>query len=278
MARPRRQVKKRTQKRTQKRAPKRILNCIPSRDTERDFRMEHARAAGVVGDATVRVPASRDLRADWWKVADQGSTGSCVGWAAADGVIRWYLVKAGKLRDDELLAPRFLWMAAKETDPFTTQPTTFIETAGTSIKTALDVARKYGVVRDGVLPFRTGRLYTGDTRAFYAIASQLKIASYFNLSARPFAELKEWIATQGPIVTRLDVDRTWDRASDTNGQLDTYQAGTARGGHAVAIVGYKRESLIVRNSWGTGWGDRGFAYASEDYARKAFTEAYGVYV
>ena len=120
MARPRRQAKKTPRKRPQKRAPKRILNCIPSRDMERDFRMEDARAAGVVGDASVRVPASRDLRADWWKVADQGSTGSCVGWAAADGVVRWYLVKAGKLREDELLAPRFVWMAAKETDPFTT--------------------------------------------------------------------------------------------------------------------------------------------------------------
>lgn len=113
MARPRRQ--------------KRVLNCIPSRDTERDWRIEHARAAGVAGDAAARIPTRKDLRDTWWKVADQGSTGSCVGWATADSVLRWYLVKAGRLRKDELLAPRFVWMASKETDPFTSQPTTFIE-------------------------------------------------------------------------------------------------------------------------------------------------------
>jgi C1A family cysteine protease len=32
----------------------------------------------------------------------------------------------------------------------------------------------------------------------------------------------------------------------------------------------------VRNSWGTDWGDKGFAYASLAYAQDAFTEAYGV--
>ena len=32
----------------------------------------------------------------------------------------------------------------------------------------------------------------------------------------------------------------------------------------------------VRNSWGTGWGDKGFAYAADSYAQPAFTEAFGV--
>jgi len=33
--------------------------------------------------------------------------------------------------------------------------------------------------------------------------------------------------------------------------------------------------IRFRNSWGTGWGHRGFAYASNAYAQDAFTEAYG---
>jgi C1A family cysteine protease len=41
-------------------------------------------------------------------------------------------------------------------------------------------------------------------------------------------------------------------------------------------VGYRAGVFIVRNSWGTGWGDKGFAYASDAYAKEAFTEAYGV--
>jgi C1A family cysteine protease len=74
------------------------------------------------------------------------------------------------------------------------------------------------------------------------------------------------------------VDRTWDRASDTKGMLDVYKRETARGGHAVSVVGYTADRFIIRNSWGTSWGDKGFGYASLAYARDAFTEAYGVQV
>jgi C1A family cysteine protease len=87
-------------------------------------------------------------------------------------------------------------------------------------------------------------------------------------------------STKGPIVSQLDVDSTWENATKTNGNLDTYQSSTAHGGHCVAIVGYgyKDDRFIVRNSWGTSWGDKGFAYASKAYAKAAFTEAYGVNV
>ena len=46
----------------------------------------------------------------------------------------------------------------------------------------------------------------------------------------------------------------------------------------MALVGYTSGRFIVRNSWGTDWGDGGFAYASLGYAAEAFTEAYGVEV
>lgn len=259
---------------------KRILNVVPSRDTERDWRLEHADQAGLLAaPRRAAVPASKDLRTAWWKVGDQGGSGSCVGWATADAVLRWHFVKAGRLKQTEKLAPRFTWMASKETDQFFSAPTTFIEVAGTSLKAALDVSRKYGAVREQVLPFASGKLFAGEEQAFYARAAQLKISSYYNLSLqRPsdIDEWKRWLATKGPILTRLDVDRTWYEAGDNSGNLDTYRPETARGGHAVALVGYTPDRFIVRNSWGTAWGDKGFGYASLAYAQDAFTEAYGV--
>ena len=55
---------------------------------------------------------------------------------------------------------------------------------------------------------------------------------------------------------------------------------TVRGGHAVAVVGYTSTGrFIVRNSWGTGWGDRGFGYVSPAYiAAGFFNESYGITV
>ena len=256
---------------------RRILNCQPSPGTETDWRMHNATAAGIVSAPARAIPASRDLREDWWTVGDQKDTGSCVGWATAEGVLRWHLVQAGRLPKTPRLSPRFIWMAAKETDQFVAQPTTFIESDGTWLKAALDVARKWGAVQDSVLPFASGKLYSGEVATFYALSTQLKIASYFNLGTEP-TDWRTWLAQNGPILTRLDVDSTWDNATATKGKLTTYKPSTVRGGHAVAMVGYTSTAFIIRNSWGTSWGDGGFAYASTAYAKKAFTEAYGVVV
>ena len=273
MARPRKTTRRRT---TRTRRQKRILNCKPSPKTEDDWTFEDAARAEVAA-AAATVPTSKDLRTTWWTINDQGSTGSCVGWASADSLLRWHFVKAGKLTTSQLLSPRFMWMAAKESDPFVSRPTTFIETEGTSLKTALDVARKFGVVRDITLPFATGKLYTGQAKTFYAIAALRKILAYFNLGTN-LSAWRSWLANNGPIMVRLDVDSTWDDASITGGNLDTYNPASTRGGHAVALVGYTADRFIVRNSWGTGWGDKGFGYASLAYAQEAFTEAYGVEV
>ena len=132
-------------------------------------------------------------------------------------------------------------------------------------------------MRDSVLPFSSGALFSGDTQTFYALASQLKILTYFNLGTT-ISNWKTWLATKGPILTRLDVDTAWDAATDNNGNMDSYDAAHTRGGHCVAMVGYRKDRIIIRNSWGTSWGDKGFAYASLDYAQAAFTEAYGIQV
>lgn len=265
----------------QPKRPKRVLNVVASRDTERDWQIDNADAAGLFGSRP-KVPKSVDLRADWWAVGDQGATGSCVGWATADSLLRWHYVKAGKLKSTEKLSIRFLWMAAKEIDEYASVPTAFIDAAGTSLKAALDVARKLGAVKEGVLPFKAGALYAGQVETFYATAAQLKISSYFNLSLNRGGSLQKWrrwIATKGPILTRLDVDQTWFDAKATKGNLDEYREDTKDGGHAVSIVGFTPDRFIVRNSWGTtSWGDKGFAYASLAYAQEAFTEAYGVEV
>ncbi|RZI42843.1 hypothetical protein EGT07_12755 [Herbaspirillum sp. HC18] len=254
---------------------KRILNVIPSRDTENDWRIEHATEAGIL-EAAPPIPSSVDLREPWWKIGDQGATGSCVGWATADSLLRWHFVKAGRLDRNRLLSQRFIWMAAKETDEFALRPTTFIEADGTSLKAALTIAQKYGVVPDDLLPFASGALFGGEEKTFYVIASRLRIANYINLGS-DLAQWRKWIATNGPILTRLDVDATWDHAKETDGHLAEYQPATVRGGHAVALVGYTSDYFIVRNSWGTTlWGDKGFGYASPEYAQAAFTEAYGV--
>lgn len=257
----------------------RICNLVPSKGTETDWGYEHAVASSAAGAVTAP-PASVDLRASWWAIDDQEDTGSCVGWATAEGVLRYHMVAAGKLAKNVQLSPRFIWMASKETDTYTARPETFIEDAGTSLKAAVDIARKYGVVKMNALPFHIAtKMYTGGENTFFALAAQRKIASYFNLH-RNLDQWKSWLASNGPILAGLSVDHTWDNATATGGNIDVFMPNTVRGGHAVAIVGYMASGrFIVRNSWGTSWGDQGFGYVTAAYiAAGFFDEAYGVTV
>jgi C1A family cysteine protease len=252
---------------------------VPSKGVEKDWKFEDALASGALG-AVAAPPASVDLRQSWWAVGDQGQTGSCVGWATAEGVVRYHMVKEKKLKKTEQLSPRYVWMSSKETDEFVQRPESFVEEAGTSLKAAMDVCRKFGVATMVMLPFNiTTLMYTGTENALYAAAAQRKISAYFNL-AKNLNQWKAWLAAHGPILAGLSVDQTWDNATATHGNLDTFYPNTVRGGHAIAIVGYTATGrFIVRNSWGTSWGDSGFAYASPAYINSGFFgESYGVTV
>ena len=255
----------------------RICNLIPSEGTEKDWQFENALEAGALA-APAALPPSVDLRAAWWGINNQEDTGSCVGWASTDAVARYMFVKASRLAQNELLSPRFTWMASKETDEFVNRPQTMIDGAGTSLKAAADILRKFGAVPETLLPFHVStKMYTGMENTFYATAATRKISAYFNLQKNQ-GSWKSWLASTGPILVGLTVDATWDNAKSTSGKLDTFQPNTARGGHAVALVGYRTDGrFIIRNSWGTDWGDKGFAYASPAYIDGAFFgESYGV--
>ena len=86
----------------------RICNIMPSRGTDKDWPYETAIASEAV-TAVAAPPTTVDLRAAWWNIGDQEDTGSCVGWASTDGVMRYHLVKAGRLGQKRArVAPRRL--------------------------------------------------------------------------------------------------------------------------------------------------------------------------
>lgn len=239
-------------------------------DTQNDWAFDSAIAAGALAPAAP-LPPSVDLRAPWWDIGDQESTGSCVGWATAEGVMRYLLVGAGKLSKSEHLSSRFVWMASKETDEFILRPDTFLEESGTSLKAACDVCRKFGVVVDSNLPFHIATTMSLlDEDVFYAVAAQRKASLYVN-ARRDTAAWKQALVQGKPVLVGLEVDSEWDTAADRGGMLDNFKPATVRGGHAVSVVGYRADGrFILRNSWGTGWGDAGFGYATLEYIQSAF--------
>jgi Tfp pilus assembly protein PilF len=235
----------------------RVHNCLESHDQHRDWSLQKAKRLGLVARKE-KIPAARDLRQDWWNIGNQKSTGSCVGWALADSVLRYHFVKSGKLRKHEHISVRYIWMAAKEMDHKCEYPTTFLDDAGTSAKSALRVVKKIGVLKTSALPFKGG-LVTLKEKHFLKVAGRLKVKAYFNLCRAQRGKLdrfKEWLAFHGPILTRLRVDPSWNNIG-ADGQLRTYDKARANGGHAVSIVGYTPKHFIIRNSWEPRLGSQG---------------------
>src|SRR4030095_5786406 len=223
----------------------RICNLLPSKGTETDWGYSSALAAGALAAAPAALPGSVDLRAAWLTIGDQKNTGSCVGWASTDGVARYMFVKANRLAKTVKLSPRFTWMASKETDPAVTRPETMLDCAGTYLKSAADILRKFGAVPDDLCPFiLQAAMYTGDEDDFFATAATRKITSYFNLQ-RYMAQWKACPAAGRPILVGLSVDATFDNASATGGKLNTFQPSTVRGGHAVCLVGYRADGRFI---------------------------------
>lgn len=246
----------------------RVFNCLPSPGQERDWSASDVIAANVQ-IFPQPTPDTLSLVGELPPVEDQGLEGSCVGRAVEIPLLHAFR-KAGKLLKGERLSYTYLWQGSKETDPYTSRPTTFIGGAGTYLKSALDLARKYGVVRTNLVA--PGKNYPGSENVFYAVAAQLKIASYAALKPE---EYRDWLFRYGPIVVRLDVDVSFLNARN---RVEIYNPSRRYGGHAVALVGYDPDGFIVRNSWGTSWGDNGHTLVTDAYARAAFTEAYGVTV
>ena len=254
---------------------KRIKNCISSQGKEDDWTIKDIK----LSFAKKKIPQSVDLRADWWGIGNQGSTGSCVGWATADSVLRYHFTKANKLKKGNHLSVRFTWMASKEMDEYSDFPSTFIEDSGTSLKAALKISKKFGALTAKHLPF-DGDMIQLKEKNFLKVASKYKISKYVTLTKDKDTKLelfKQWLAFQGPILTCLDCDKNWNNPGK-KGLLTTYDKKSINGGHCMSIVGYTPTHFIIRNSWGKEWGDKGFAYASYDYAQHAFKEAYGVII
>lgn len=256
-----------------------ILNAVLSQGKETDWKMEDAIANGIISEG---FPETLDLREDdWWDIGDQGATGSCVGWASTDGVLRWHLVKANRISKTDKLSVRFTWMAAKETDKFTDFPETFLERSGTPLKGAVDVLRKFGGVHADVLPFDHGFVaYEYDTDSFFDLAAQHKISGYYCLQYDEVTNIdhfKQWLANKGPILAMIDIDSNfWKPYDDKKIILTDYDKSSVDGGHAVTIVGYTKDYFIIRNSWGTEYGDNGYVYCSNEYMKAGCCEAYGI--
>lgn len=229
------------------------LGCLKDPEDLRDLPM------GLVLPP-IPLPDKIDYTAQMTPVRNQGDEGTCVAFACVVGVKEYQDSKEFKKYIE--LSPRYLYSICKKYDGIPGQE-------GTFPRVAMKVLFKYGVCLEACWPYRPHqRNYPCSTAG--AEAKIYRIKAYARLNT--VLEIKRSLLVNGPFVAGVKVYSSWftKKASKT-GQIpmpksqDEYE-----GGHAICIVGYddKKGLFKFKNSWGTGWGDKGYGYLPYDYIKK----------
>ena len=219
-------------------------------------------AAGLLAARAAAVPKSKDLRETWWKVGDQGDaparasagrppTRCCAGTSSRP---------AGS-RTPSALSKRFIWMASKETDEFTSSPTHVHrerrhEPEGGARRGAQvrgGEGERAAVQRRRCIPARPRRS-TRSPRSSRSAPTSTCRSTAAARSSRGGAGSRP----SGPI---LDAARRRPHAGTTPSTPPATSTSTSRRRSAAATPSRssatRADRFIVRNSWGTDWGDTG---------------------
>ncbi len=118
---------------------------------------------------------------------------------------------------------------------------------------ALDYARDRGIPDEACLPYsRINQPYSPCPDRDKRVVKIQKWGELYSAS-----KAKAWIARKGPILTAMEV---YSDFFSYRGCVYRHVKGDFRGLHAICIVGYdeQRRCWICKNSWGTGWGEKGW--------------------
>lgn len=241
----------------------RRYNWVPELPDHRDLLFAAA------APATGALPTKVDLRPRCSPVFDQGRVGSCTGNALA-GALEFLEVKALKdvTTKDEVEDPEYF--GAK----FAHVSRLFIyynervlegktaEDSGATLRDGIKSLNKWGVCRESLWRYQPALVLEPPSKPAYAEAMKHRIAQYLKLTT--LDEMKRCLAAGYPFAFGFTVFESFETAEvAASGKMPVPTSGErALGGHAVLAVGYDdaAKCLIVRNSWGPKWGERGYFY------------------
>jgi len=110
--------------------------------------------------------------------------------------------------------------------------------------------------------------------ALHTITSHTLLFAGDNQGGTARVAIETALANNRPVALGIPVYDAFFRLNSSDSTLTLAEAtGSVRGNHAVAVLGYDEAGVIVENSWGTGWGDGGFATLGWDFITSRAFEA-----
>jgi hypothetical protein len=226
---------------------------------------------------TSALPTSVDLSGWTVPVGNQEQVNSCVAWAIAYDMLGWYANRSnmGQLA----FAPMYMYSqinggydgGAFATDGFALAQNQGVDLASDYPQT---IVSSYGPWP--YYPFYAWQTLPSTTQQ--ANAAHYKIGQWHTLfagyeGAASQAAIQNALANGQPVAIGMVVrqDFYWDEFSA--GYIDTDTTSAEVGSHEVLAVGYNSNGLLIQNSWGTDWGNGGFAWLSWAVVQKDVFEA-----
>ena len=209
------------------------------------------------------LPRKVDLRKYLTAVEDQGQTSSCVANAVAGAYE--YLAKMHTGEDYDV-SRMFIYYNGRYEG---TEEGGKIEDSGCYIQHAIEGLKKWGACAEANYPFDTAIVNDEPYQENYDEAAAFKVE---DMAAVP-TDLYAWkhsLAEGHPIIFGINLYKSFDKQRKKGVvpmPSETEAGRESHGGHAMLAVGYsdKDKVFIVRNSWGEGWGDKGYCYIPYDY-------------
>jgi len=241
-------------------------------------------AVSPIGAASrVTLPATTDLRQFCSPIEDQGEIGSCTAHAAI-GILEYFERKAfGKHIDGSRL---FLYKTTRNLMQVTGD-------TGAYLRSVMGALTLFGVPPESYYPYDI-TLFDEEPSAFlYSFAQNFQTLSYYRLDTPGISnsvlltQIKTNLSKGLPVMFGFTVFSSYLQAGSNGGHLPfPTRNESSLGGHAVSVMGYDDNkkitnsiiggtqttgALLIRNSWGTSWGQSGYGWLPYQYVLSGLT-------
>ena len=253
--------------------PQFVTGAVPIGDEEYD---------GLPKQGTFRawLPKQIDLTGQFPKPGYQGQQPSCVAWATTYAARSFlYGQQLGRQPTDptEEVSPAYVYNRLRPAGSACDRPIRIVD--------ALNLLKNEGSVTFADFPDDVSKCAIPASAEMRAKAAALRLGSWRAIKREDggglrspvvLDDIKGALARGEPVVFAMPVMPDWYALKD--GSIYTHAVRENTNYHAMTLIGYDEERQAFRaiNSWGEGWGDRGYGWIAYDTFRLLVTEAYVV--